>query len=189
MTVIVGVAREKTVVLGADSLTLFGSERAIRTVPKIFRLGPLLVGVAGSPRVSDVLRYAWLSGKPTVHDQETQSLAHDELVTLFVPWLRETAKTHGLLAVADGQDLLMGHSILLIGCRAGVFTVSPDFSVTTYADGYTAIGSAAEYALGAMHTVDGAAAREMVNAGLAAAAWFSVDVAPPYAYLTLEDAP
>lgn len=184
MTVIAAVARDGKVLMGADSLTLFGSEKAIRTVPKIFRSGPLLIGVAGSPRVSDALRY---EGPQPFMDVNQD--AYKLMAQAFVPWLRETAKQAGLLMSHEGQDVLMGNSMLLIGYRGTVFTVSFDFSVVTYADGYTAIGSASAYALGAMHAVhndEDWRPDAMLDAGLKAAVAFSTDAAPPFTVLELD---
>lgn len=184
MTVIIGAARGGRVILGSDSLTLAGADKAIRTTPKVFRLGPLLIGVAGSPRVSDVLRYA---GIPPFMDLDEDP--HRQMVMAFVPWLRNIAGENGVLMSYEGQDVLQGHSNVLIGYRQEVFSVAYDFSTVTYACGYAAIGSAAPYALGAMHAVWNDAVCELeatVEAGLRAATAPCADVQAPFAYLELD---
>jgi hypothetical protein len=136
--------------MGADSAAVSGWEREEIAVPKLFSLGPLLVGVAGAPRVADVLRYAPYESPLFAQGASTHKRLHAALVSDFVPWLRRLSDEEGLTAQDEGHTVLVGNTALLVGCCGLVFTVNADFAVITFADGYTAIGTGAPYALGAL---------------------------------------
>lgn len=183
MTVIVAAARGGKLAMGADSLTLTGSEKSIRTVPKVFQSGPLLIGVSGSPRISDAMRYA---GPQPFMDMNRHP--HELMVTAFIPWLRDLAKDHGLLMGYEGADVLLGHSHIIVGYRDAIFTIGYDFATVTHARGYAGIGSASSYALGAMHAAWPSAAltaTQIVRYGLHAAVEFSADAEKPLTVLEM----
>lgn len=145
MTVIIGLTNGEIALMGADSAAVSGWETERVALPKIFRLGPLLLGVAGKPRTADVLRYA------DVPDFPLYESPHARMVRGFVPWFRALALEHGLTAQEEGQAVLAGQTSLMVLCNRELFTISPDFAVHTYAGGYTAIGVGAPYALGALY--------------------------------------
>ena len=57
MTCIAAVGEAEQVFMGGDSMLAAGWDARISAMPKVFRNGPLLIGVAGSLRMLQLLQY------------------------------------------------------------------------------------------------------------------------------------
>lgn len=186
MTVIVGWACHGRVVMGGDSAALSGWEVERIAVPKLFRLGPLLLGVAGSPRVADVLRYQ----KELAESMFSGHIGnpHRTLVLDFIPWLRSLADDFGLTMQENGETVLVGQSNVMVALAGKLFVIGAGFSVNSFLEGYTAIGVGAPYALGALYTDPSNDMRVAIQRALEAAEKFCTGVAAPFTILESEDA-
>jgi hypothetical protein len=101
----------------------------------------------------------------------------EHLATVFVDELRKVVRSAG--ATVNGEpDELLGP--LLVGYRHRLYAVDTDYAIHP-ADGYTAIGSGAPYALGSLHATDGLPhPRSRVEAALHAAHTHCTSVRPPF---------
>ncbi len=139
MTCIVGVADQGTVWLGGDSLTSDGNDNAtIVTFSKVWKSGGCICGTSGSVRFGQVLR-----GLEFGLDLVDQDAALDAVAFELVPRISEHLEQAGFKPRKAPGDLLVGVAgrLFLIDCGLGV---------TERAEGFDAIGSGAEYALGCL---------------------------------------
>ena len=139
MTCVAGIVRAGQVWIGADSAASTDDLVSIRA-PKLFRLGGLLVGFAGSYRAAQILQYG-------VELPEASTPALEWLATAFVDVLRTAHRRGGAMRLDAGLD---GNTIeLLVGYRGGLFEVDGDYAVAEVHD-YAAVGSGAPLAIGAL---------------------------------------
>jgi hypothetical protein len=68
----------------------------------------------------------------------------------------------------------------LVGLADRLYVVHSDFQIARSADGYAAVGSGDDIALGSLHGTRGRAPRWRINAALSAAAHHSSVVTPPF---------
>src|SRR4051794_27739818 len=83
--------RGGVVTIGADSMANASCPYDLISSPKVFRVGDLIIGVSGSPRVTDIARY-WFD--PPAMDELRASLResnpHRWMVRVFVPLMMAT---------------------------------------------------------------------------------------------------
>ena len=186
MTCIAAAIQDGTVWVGGDALGSSNGFHGALAHPKVFRKdgagSPMLLGIAGSARVAQVLQYVF-----TVPEHRTDRKdASEYFCTTFVDEMRKVFKDAGLDKKHDGQDASDGH--VLIGYRGHLYTIYGDYQATEWATPYAAIGAGEEYAFGSLHTsadVDWDA-EERVRRALEAASHFSPWVGPPFTILSLE---
>ncbi len=184
MTCIVGIETRDGVVMGGDSCTSDGYSLHSMAGAKVFRVGRYVFGVAGSGRVSDLVRYAVALPDPP------QRGLHRFLVRLVVPLLRKAASKGGHMLIGSpahsdgpgGGDAL--DSAILVGVRGRLFTIGGDFCVDDHREGYTAAGSGAMVALGSLHSTAGRAPRTRVRMALEAAEAHAEGVRRPFRIVT-----
>ncbi len=153
MSIIAAVRKNDQIILAADSLACFGDSHRVpqsnAVTPKIRRIGESVVGSAGWG-VYDRILDAHLSDRPA------PSLSTEgEIFAFFVDLWRAMHDKYTLVNdQAASKDSPFGDldSSFLIGNRGGIFKVSPDMDVSRF-DQYYAIGSGAEYALGALYNL------------------------------------
>ena len=181
MTCIIGVVEGAQVWVGGDSALSNMSTHEIVTAAnqKVFRVGDLLLGVSGSPRVCDVLRY---SLEPPRHPKRMEAGRY--IRTLFMDAMRDTLKKAGVLRVQAGIEDCDAN--ILIGYRGRLFTVEDDFHAHETVDDYVSIGSGSAVANGALSVSQGVAPRKRVIAALAASERYTASVRRPFYVLTLE---
>ena len=172
MSIVVAVRKDGHTVMAADRQTSFGAE----VVPpgnqessKIRRLGPTLLGRAGWSVYENILDH-WLA------DRNPPEIRGSADVFLFFKELWK-ALHDGYAFVNDqarGKDSPFGDlgGSFLLTAESGIYHVSPNMGVSEFRQ-YYAIGSGADYALGALYArYDGdddaeALARLGVDAGCA----------------------
>lgn len=181
MSCILAVTHNGETVIGADAF--LGNTRISdrSAASKIFRRGDFYIGVAGSLRMSQVLRYSM----PFLYfEYGGLELTVDQfLATTFADGLRATLEEHNLMG-EDGFDEV---SAILIVHKNRIFEIQQDFSVIESASQYYAIGAGTGEALGSLYAatkwgVSGADIRaySLVEIGLSAAAEFSPYVREPF---------
>lgn len=162
MTCIVGMEHGGRVYMAGDRGYSAGDEASFTsTVPKVYsrkigsysrpELGSILMAAAGTTRCSQILRFADLppySGEGIL----------EYLSGLFMDEVRKALeKGVGTLPLEEG--IPSTRLEILVGFRGELWEVGPCGAVTRCVSGYSALGSGAMYALGAMH-----ASRRMKNA-------------------------
>jgi ATP-dependent protease HslVU (ClpYQ) peptidase subunit len=175
MTCIVGLVHEGKVYMGADSCSGDGLDQHIDEMPKLFRLGNMVIGFTSSWRMGQILQYHV--------DIPEEDVSPDEYVVKhFIPAVRDAFREHGFTEIKDNRE---EGGYFLIGMRGRLFIVQNDFSVLEPIDHLAAIGCGDRYALGAMWTLI-QAPMECIEAGLKAAEHFSSGVMQPFKIEVLE---
>lgn len=147
MSVVVGLVGEDGIYLGADGQATDGWQRIEMVAPKVFRCPPLVIGCVGTMRLIQILSTFLVLPKSDGHDPL------DFLVRHFVPAVQGILREHDCLQVKDGSAEIAGECECLIAAGNGLFRLSTDFQVIEREGGYDAIGSGAEYALGALEAL------------------------------------
>lgn len=178
MTCIVGLEHDGLVTIGGDSAAVEGDSIDTYCAPKVFEVGPYLIGFCESFRLGQVIQYR-LTKVP--EQRCTDDLEH--LATVFVDKLREQLGRAGVAKPVDGEDTQPGS--LLVGYRSALYSIDSDFHVGRSTRGYAAIGAGAPYALGAMTAMDRRTdPRATVRTALTIASRLCTAVRPPFDILT-----
>jgi hypothetical protein len=144
MTAVVGIAESGKVWIGADSAMSddMGGIQILRA-PKVFRVGNLLFGCAGSIRVMNLLRaITWPKHPRGVS-------AYDYVAVHVSLTIRKALHEAGALcrAYEGAPDEMPEYSELLVGYKGNLFRMQSDFSVVEAADDCDAAGLGAASAL------------------------------------------
>ena len=146
MTCIVGIQHETGVYIGGDSAGIAGWELTVRADPKVFRVGEFLYGIAGSFRMGNLLRYAFVPPPPPKKRKHLDAY----MVTAFIDTLRAVVEAGGTREKKNEVESLHNSSFLA-AVRGQLFEIDSDFQVGRPASGYAAIGCGSSAALGALH--------------------------------------
>ena len=160
--------------IGGDSAFQAGLSRRDRPEPKAVRRGQWVFGVAGSPRLLQLVRYQFDPPEPEPPP------SHEFMCTTFIAALRSCLKDGGW---EPGKDREPG-GVLLAGIRGSVFRVCEDYQVAKEAP-FTAIGCGRDLALGSLFTTqaDARTPEDRLTVALAAAERFSTGVRGPWCIL------
>ena len=179
MTCIVGLIHKDKVYIGGDSLA--GTYYLARKIaqPKVFRLGELLIGSTGSPRIIQIVQYGLsLEAQPETVDD----MAY--MVNTVAEGIRKALKEHGASTVDNNREET--ENSFLIGFHGRLYEVESNYQVLEYRLGFSAIGAGRDFALGALHTLaNSTPPRQAVKSALRAAAHFSPWVCKPFTVLEL----
>ena len=172
MTCVVGLVEKGRVTMGVDSAAVQGWTRRASRVSKVFRRGPFLIGYTTSFRMGQLLEHH-LTVAPQTEKQTEMAF----MVTQFIEAVRVLLKEKGFTKIESNTEK---GGQFLVGYRGRLYTIESDFQVGHQADDYDAIGSGAEYALGAMKALERAAPVLRVRRALEIAAHFNMGVCPPF---------
>jgi ATP-dependent protease HslVU (ClpYQ) peptidase subunit len=181
MTCIVGLVHRGSVYVGGDSASVQGWTSRITRLPKVFRRGPFLIGYTTSFRMGQLLQ----------HHLEVRTQRDDEddteyMVTEVAERVRLLLKERGLAKVEANAE---SGGQFLVGYRGRLFSVQQDFQVNEMADGYDAVGSGAEYALGALRALDRSPPLGRLRKALEISAHFNMGVSGPFFVKVLRGRP
>lgn len=154
MSIVVAVQKKRRIVMAADSRTNFGNSSTVPedngNVVKISRIGDSLLGKTGWGIYENIL-------DDYVARQKSLALHTERAVFTF--FCRFWKGLHDKYPFVNDQCEEGDHSpfgnldaSFLLANRRGIFFVASDTSVSRF-DKYFAIGSGAEYALGALHVL------------------------------------
>ena len=151
MSILVAVRKGTKTVFAADTLTTFGSHKyppENHSVDKVRRIGRALLGSSGWEIYDDILRdYLGARKRPP-------PLTDEKMIFKFFIKLWDTLRDRYNLVneQCNDKDTPFGDldSTFLIANRKGLYQVSHNLSVTRF-ERYAAIGSGADYALGALY--------------------------------------
>lgn len=183
MTLIVGIESAGGVHIAADSGG-WNAYEATLTTPKVFRVGPVLVGSSGTLRGLNILRHC-------VEPPEMEPGSDPEryMVRHFVPALRAALEEHGGGKQGEG-GLELGGS-LLVACGGRLYEVGEGFEVARTDRGYaaTGYGAAIGVALGVLWGTADLPPAERLQRALEAAEEHTDGVRRPWRLEALEPAP
>jgi len=173
MTCIVGIATGSDVVMGGDSAALDGWTHNPCAHPKVFELGPYVIGFTTSFRMGQLLRYSLDVPAPPTDG----AALHRFLCTTFVDALRDCFKAGGW-SEKDKEKESGGQ--FLVGVRGRLFMVDPGYAVLEPARGFAAVGVGDSFAMGSLATALVRTAEERVREALSVAAECSAGVRAPF---------
>lgn len=172
MTCIVGLVDRKTVYIGADSASVAGWTRRTTRLPKVFRRGPFLIGYTTSFRMGQLLEH---SLAVPAQGNERDDMRY--MVTVFAEHVRALLKERGVSKIEANAE---SGGQFLVGYRSRLYSVQTDFQVNEMSDGFDAVGSGAEYALGALSALRGSRPAIRLKRALEISSHFSMGVSPPF---------
>lgn len=170
MTCIIGVEHKKKVYIGGDSAgTNEHMLQRIRDDKKVFVKDNFIFGYAGSFRMGQLIQHALKIPKFKGGD------LHSFMVTEFIDSVRACLKADDL------------QPMFLVGHKGKLFTVQGDFQVGMPRDGFDAIGSGGDIAMGAMHVSahNRRKPAKRIEEALRAASINNAAVRPPFTILSV----
>lgn len=187
MTCIVALEHNGTVYVGADSaatdpddlsITLRADEKVFLTEDREF-----VMGFCGSFRVGQLLRYALV---PPDQAKKKDDMAY--MVTDFVDAVRTMQKDKG--SMKKENELEEHDSEFIVGYKGKIYVIERDFQVGRPVENFTAVGSGALAALGAMHATASMKKNpeERIKLALSAAAAYCNGVRAPFHIVKLSPA-
>lgn len=176
MTCIVGLEHDGSVTIGADSAAVEEMRISARVDPKVFRVGPYLIGFTESFRMGQLLRFSL-----DVPEQSSTVDDFEHLCTVFVDAVRLCFREGGIARDDHGEE---SGGVFLLGYRGALYCVDSDYHVGRTVLGYDAIGCGSEFALGSLTTSTGTPRRRVTRA-LEAAALHSAGVCEPFRTLSI----
>jgi len=177
VTCIVGIAETGKVWMGGDSGSICNGIVNVDGTPKVFRKGEFLIGCCGLARISDVVRF--LFNPPPVKGDVTAHMARR-----FVPALAKCFERAGLQPPKEDEGAAYAGSVL-VGVRGALFLVDGSFALTNEVDGYNAVGSGCEVALGAMYAARTLEPEGRLKVALEAAERWCDSVRGPFTFESL----
>lgn len=184
MTCIVGVAHAGQVYVGGDSAGVNPGSYALRVRRdvKVFVNGPFAMGFTSSFRMGQLLHYALT---PPPHEPPDLNV-HHYMVTRFVDAVRACLKDGGYARKEHEQE---EGGVFLVGYRGRLFRIASDYQVGEAVDGYDAVGSGDQAALGALHATQGQDPVERVFTALQAAERLNAGVRGPFTVVSVATSP
>ena len=172
MTCVVGLVHNKTVHIGVDSSAVSGWTRRQTKLSKVFRSGPFLVGYTTSFRMGQLLEHQLVV--PTQDDGQSDM---GFMVNNFIESVRKLLKERGFAKIESNSE---SGGQFLVGYRGHLYSIDSDFQVGELEDGFDAVGSGADHALGAMKALPKLSPTRRIRRALEVAAHFNMGVLPPF---------
>ena len=172
MTCVIGLVEGSKVYIGVDSASVQGWTRRVTRLRKVFRKGPFLIGYTTSFRMGQLLEHQL--------EVPAQREGQDDIsymVTVFVEHVRGLLKEKGFSKIESNAET---GGQFLVGYRGHLYCVQNDFQVGQMTEELDAVGSGAEYALGAMVALANLPPTKRIQRALQIAADFNMAVCPPF---------
>ena len=115
--------------------------------------GRYLLGAAGDVRAINILHHAF---NPPICPPTLKGKKLDQFVTVkFIPALRECFETHGYNSPQnENSEHVAEHgSVIFMAINGVIYVIDGDYSWMSDVNGVYAIGTGAQYALGALHVL------------------------------------
>ena len=171
-TCIIGIEKDNTVYIGADTAGVAGYNVISRRDSKVFKGNQdIIYGCTTSFRMMQIIRFAFDPGKPDKND------LFKWMVTTFIDKLRASFKTSGYLHTENGVD---EGGTFLVGVQGKLFTVEGDFQIGMANDYYDSVGCGESFAKGSLFSTPTKAPLTRIDQALKAAAYFSGAVCAPF---------
>lgn len=174
MTAVVGLIDKERIWIGADSAASSDNLVVERSDEKVFQVNEYLVGIAGSFRMGNLLRYSILPAIESQHqDVDNETFIH----TSFINTIQEGFNSFKF-SYREQEEAFGG--IFLVGYRGTLFAVHDDFHIGTYKDNYAALGSGREYCYGSLYSTKSLPSKERVLTALGASVKYCPTVSDPF---------
>jgi hypothetical protein len=181
MSCIAGVVENRIVYVGADSAsTNDADQQTIRADTKVFRNGAFLFGCTTSFRMIQLLQYSLvLPDMPEPEKKGDEDPLFRYMATDFVNAVRTCLKEGGFAKKEDERE--SGGSFL-VAWRGRLFCIGSDYQVEESLNGYNAVGSGDDLALGVLHVTSqlDLSPEQRLRHALEAAASHNSSVRPPF---------
>jgi hypothetical protein len=156
MTVVVGmIAPNGDVYIGGDSAgTTSEGSQSVYVNKKVFSPvhGPAyLMGICGTHRLSQVLRYSFVPPPPPGPDTDLEEF----FCTEFINCVREAFNENGVMASGRDGTESGPYGEFMVAYQGRIMKVEDNFQVLIDRRPYVAIGSGEDIALGAMYALEG----------------------------------
>lgn len=178
MTCIIGYEHNGVVWIGGDSAgTASDMTQRVRKDKKVFIRDEFIFGFCGSFRMGDLLKHTFVLPSPQKGGDDVAYMVND-----FVDALRQCFDAENK---KSGDEKIVPY--ILVGYRGKLFNIQGDYQVAQTEDGYDAVGSGADIALGAMHASQSIKnVKKRIESALAASAKNNAAVRPPFHVLSLK---
>lgn len=147
MTCIAAVVEKDKMYMAADTMMSDGVSKTSLAIPKLFIIGNIMVGFAGSLRAAQVIQYTVDPPEQEEHQDDIEYL-----VCNVVPDIQVALAEAG--AIHNDAGMLDTNTEFLLGYKNNLYILQVDFSVIQSPYQYLAIGTGAEVALGALHATN-----------------------------------
>ena len=181
MTCIVGYVDGNDIYMGGDRAGVGGYSLRVRDDTKVFRTGDFVFGYTSSFRMGQLIRFKF---SPPKHHPDVEDFAY--MCTSFIDTLRECLRDGGY--AKDSNNVETGGTFL-VGYKGTIYQIYNDFQVSIQSTNFDACGCGEEYAMGAMHILDGdkkMSPQEKVETALKSAESYSAGVRGPFDVIKLE---
>lgn len=182
MTTILACKKDKKIVIGADSLIVFGDERRTRADSLFSKLIPYSKGVfgfAGDAVIHNAFTYFLTKTKPKIVGMN--SIALFKLFSSFLKFLEDEC---GYKTDSTDSDFKLTSSFIYADSK-NIYHVDRQRFISNV-ERFFAVGSGREYAMGAAHiNFATKSARDVVTLSLEASAYFDVNTAHPFDIIEL----
>ena len=145
VTCIAALINNGTVWMGGDGQATYGGRRMLSKELKVFTRHGFLYGVAGTPRIIQILKYSF---NPPEHPARLDALEY--ICERWIKEFRVCIEAGGYLHKENGRERAFLE--LLIGYQGRLFHMDGNFSIWEQENGINVAGSGAEYALGSLFT-------------------------------------
>lgn len=181
MTCIAALVDKGTVWMGCDSMGSSDDDAYDCAFPKkIFTVNDMLIGVAGSLRINQLLQYAW-------DVPERGNLPVMPYMVAVAESIRPLLNDAEASSTLDGGKRIFEGTVL-IGYQGKLFRIFSDCSVFQTKQEYATIGSGAQVASGSLYSTKGQEPKKRVRMALEAAAQHIASVRGPFVIDVLEKA-
>jgi ATP-dependent protease HslVU (ClpYQ) peptidase subunit len=198
MTTIVGIQGDGFCVVCVDSRISDVDDSGVATqiatlrdsTGKVAVNGKYLLGAAGDLRAINILHHAFQPPTPAVNIKGKKL---DQFVTTkFIPALRECFETQGYASPQNEQSEHMAehNSTIIMSINGVIYIIDGDYSWISGSDGVFAVGTGAQFALGALqclipkYPLSIQTAKKIGMKALTIAAKFDPYTGPPYQTLS-----
>lgn len=171
MTCIAGIAQNGKVWMGGDSGTC-GEVSQVDAIPKVVKRNGVLIGTCGDARLADLMRFC-LKVPRLKKDEDVDSF----MASRFTAAIRKCFSDH---AYPHKEYDSAYDGMMLVGIKGRLYEVDGNYALSRVADGYNAIGSGAQVALGALEVTQGEKAEKRLEAALRASAKYCDGVLAPF---------
>lgn len=177
MTAVIALRTKKNVIVGGDSAGVTGYSLTIREDPKVFRVGPFVIGYTSSFRMGQLLRFGHANMSITTLKPGKDALCF--MVRKFVPRVRTILTKAGYTEIKNNKE---SFGTFLVAWGRQICLVDTDLQVGVAADPYVACGCAEDIARGSLYSTSGTP-RSRVLTALKAAERHSIGVRGPFVIL------
>lgn len=180
MTCIVGLENNGTVWMGGDSAGTAGNmHQRVRRDKKVFVRGEFIFGFCGSFRMGQLLQHNLVLPSPQEGNDDVSYMVN-EFVSSVRTCLEEENKS-----LSEDEKLT---PYFLVGYRGKLYNIQSDYQVGQAEDGFDAVGSGADIAMGAMYASRGGKnCKKRLLQALEASSRNNAAVRPPFTIMSLKN--